>query len=95
MTMLDIRVWSRSSLVAQQVKDLVLSHLWLRFDLGPWNLHMLGAAQKTQNRTKRLVERRVQTADVNEEAVRVWKVLKATRPETCQTSEERKKQLEN
>ena len=57
--------------------------------------YALRAAQKTQNKTKSLVERRVQTADVNEEAVRVWKVLKATRPETCQTSEERKKQLEN
>ena len=31
----------RSSLVAQRIKDLVLSLLWHRFSPWPWNFHML------------------------------------------------------
>ena len=31
-------VWS--SMVAQQLKDLVLSHLWLGFDPWPWNFYL-------------------------------------------------------
>ena len=35
-----------SSLVAQQIKDLVLSVLWLRFEPWPWNFHMTWALPK-------------------------------------------------
>ena len=41
-----------NSMVAQQVKDLALSLLWLRFDPWPGNIHMLWAQPKKKKRKK-------------------------------------------
>ena len=43
----DLKVWLRSSLVTQWVKELVLSLLWYGFGSPAWELlHALGAAKK-------------------------------------------------
>ena len=58
-TVMVINSYSRSSLVAKQVKDPVLPLLWLwlqlwcRFDPWPRNFHMLwGVAKKTKTKQK-------------------------------------------
>ena len=39
-------VWHQNSLVAQWVKDLVLSLLWRGFLPWPWNFHLWDTAKK-------------------------------------------------
>ena len=44
------RIDPRSSLVAQQVKDLLSSLLWYRFDPWPGNFHMSQVEQKKRKK---------------------------------------------
>ena len=46
----------RSSQGAQQVKDLVLPHLWHRFDPRPGNCHMLQVQPQNKNKISRMVD---------------------------------------